>query len=567
MATAPRIDPRRVDLASFEAWLKAQLPEGRFRAVIALVVHLVRALVARNLQLRERVLSRRAQPPSERSAALARQLALGFAVPGNDVTPTAAPAAAAPADADADACADADAEAEAAAATAPTAAERKRRKKATPPPGLERRTEPNPVPEAARTCPTCCVPMDPFRSRVTSHFELEVAKVVWVERHDEVLACRHCDAMACAPAPPSVLDGGKLGPTLVAEATYQKIVNGLPIERQARDFQRRGAPILAGTLGRSVAGLLDLMVPLAARIKARVDQSARLQLDSTGLRVLDASQPTGTWRDTLWVLVGDGRWVSFHALESGDGRAFDALIAAAEAATFQCDGTATTNGIEKVKRRCRPGCHAHSRRKLVEAVRRGDFRALPALALYRDLFRLEHAADRAQLTPAARARWRQEKTWPILEALRAWALALAPGVEPKSPLGAALTYMQNQWLRLCVFVVDGTVEATNNRCERELRAWIIGQNNWLFLGDQVNATRWCAGFSLVHTALAHGLNPQAYLHAIARRLLPGHPATRLDELLPDAMLRAHPELADPLRAARARAASPAVAPVAAADAA
>jgi len=53
----------------------------------------------------------------------------------------------------------------------------------------------------------------------------------------------------------------------------------------------------------------------------------------------------------------------------------------------------------------------------------------------------------------------------------------------------------------------------------------------------------------MQTALAHGVNPRSYLHAIVAKLLAGHPQTRLDELLPDAMRRAQPELADPLRAA------------------
>ena len=46
------------------------------------------------------------------------------------------------------------------------------------------------------------------------------------------------------------------------------------------------------------------------------------------------------------------------------------------------------------------------------------------------------------------------------------------------------------------------------------------------------------------------INPRAYLRAVVARLLAGHPHTRLDDLLPDAMLRAHPDLADPLRAAQ-----------------
>lgn len=62
--------------------------------------------------------------------------------------------------------------------------------------------------------------------------------------------------------------------------------------------------------------------------------------------------------------------------------------------------------------------------------------------------------------------------------------------------------------------------------------------------------RWIAcppGFTLMQTALAHGVNPRAYLNAIIMKLIAGHSHTRLDELLPDAMLQAQPGLADPLK--------------------
>jgi len=83
----------------------------------------------------------------------------------------------------------------------------------------------------------------------------------------------------------------------------------------------------------------------------------------------------------------------------------------------------------------------------------------------------------------------------------------------------------------------------------------LGRNTWLFVGDQIHATRWTAAFTLAHTALAHGLDPRADLHAVAKALIGGHSHTKLDERLPDAMLRAHPELANPLHAARERGAT------------
>jgi transposase len=528
MARTGRIDAQRLDLGGFEAWLRAQLVGPALAAVLTAVLHVIRALVAQNTQLRLRILGRRPKPPSERLAALERQLAFGFDVPGNDVAPAASSGTGAQDEPTPDA-----------------RARRPRGKRQPLPKHLAVVEVPNDVPAAERICGDCGVEMTTVAHRRTTVFELHPARVVLQQRCDETVACPKCDAIVCARAPFAALDAGLLGPTLVTEALCDKVLDGMPIERQARRYQRQGVPIAASTLGRSVGSLLDLLVPIAARVAQRVKHSARLQLDSTGLRVLDRTAPTGTWRDTLWVLVGDGRWVQFAALHDGDGDALEALIAGAEAESFQCDGTGTTNFVEKKWHRCRPGCHSHARRKLVEAVRCGDFRALDAVRLYRRLFTVEHDAD--GLSPTERLRLRQLRSAPILEQLRDWVVRLAPAVEPKSPLGVALTYLQRQWMRLSLFLLDGEIEVTNNRSERELRPWILGQHGWLFMGDQRNAERWAAAFTLVHTALAHGVNPRAYLHAVVDRLRAGHPHTQLDALLPDALLRAQPALADPLR--------------------
>src|SRR5690348_4566435 len=91
MARTTRIDTQRLDLAGFEAWLRTQLPGPAFAAVLTVVLQMIRALFEQNTQLRARILGRslKAKPPSERLSALERQLAFGFLVPVNDVTPTA----------------------------------------------------------------------------------------------------------------------------------------------------------------------------------------------------------------------------------------------------------------------------------------------------------------------------------------------------------------------------------------------------------------------------------------------------------------------------------------------
>jgi len=529
---APRVDTQLVDLDAFESWLRGQLAGPAFAAVVTVVLQMIRALFTQNAQLRMRLQGRRPKPPSERFEVLDRQLAFAFAVPTNDVAP------AAPTSPTGD---------------APTGEpEMKPRAKPTPrgpiPKGLPIVDVPNDVPASQRDCVSCCAPMTTVRYRPVSTIEMIPGRIVVHRRLDEILACPHCDAMVCAKAPPSILDGGRLGPTLVTEALCSKVLDGMPVERQARSLQRQGAPVAASTLGRSIASVLALLVPLSERVLARVKASVHVQLDATGLRVLDHKAPAGIFRDTLWVLVGDGRWVNFAALQSGDADALEALLEGADADSFQCDGTSVTNFVEKKLKRRRPGCHSHGRRRLVEAARLGDLRALEGLRLYRKLFEIEKRATRERRDVHERQRLRERESVPVLDALRAWVLSLAPTVEPKSKLGEALTYLQRQWLRLCLFVYDGAIEVTNNRSERELRPWTLGQHTWLFVGDQTHATRWAAAYSLAHSALAQGLNPRAYLHAVVAKLIAGHPHTKLDELLPDAMLRAQPELADPLRA-------------------
>jgi hypothetical protein len=83
--------------------------------------------------------------------------------------------------------------------------------------------------------------------------------------------------------------------------------------------------------------LLDELRPLAQLITERMKQSHRIQFDSTGLRVLDPEAVTGVHRDTLWVMVGDARWVRFAALRTGDANAIEEFMRGADAESFQCD--------------------------------------------------------------------------------------------------------------------------------------------------------------------------------------------------------------------------------------
>ena len=71
----------------------------------------------------------------------------------------------------------------------------------------------------------------------------------------------------------------------------------------------------------------------------------------------------------------------------------------------------------------------------------------------------------------------------------------------------------------------------NNTAERGLRGVALGRKSWLFCGSDRGGRRAAAMYSLIVTAKMNGVDPQAWLADVLSRIA-GHPAHRLDELLP-----------------------------------
>ena len=127
--------------------------------------------------------------------------------------------------------------------------------------------------------------------------------------------------------------------------------------------------------------------------------------------------------------------------------------------------------------------------------------------------------------------------------MRAWGDEQREIIPPKTQLGSALGYVHRQWKRLRLFLEDGNIELTNNRRERELRRLVIGRKNWLFTWEDLGGHRIADILTIIATCVAHDVNPRAYLHLVVRLLVEGWPQSKLRDLLPDRIVRQHPELA------------------------
>ncbi len=366
------------------------------------------------------------------------------------------------------------------------------------------------------------------------------ARVVVLQRKDERMVCPHDDAIVSAPTPPQLVERGKLGTTLIAEALCDKYIEHQPIEGQCLRYLRTGITIAPQTLGRSVAAAIDLIAAVAKLIEAETRGPGLLGTDATGIPILDRDAPDGISTGTMWAWT-NACWVTFFYSPHGDSDSVRRFLGDDLRRTVQCDGTNVITFIERSGGK-RPGCWAHGRRRLVESARAGDLLALEGLRLIQRLFAIERLAAMAGDTPQARHARRTEHSRPVLDEIRAWVDHQRGVIPPSTPLGQALGYIHRQWKRLVLFLEDGDIELTNNRRERELRKLALGRRNWLFTWGGLGGERTAQILTVVATCVAHDINPRAYLHVVTKLLVEGWPQSKLRDLLPDRIRAAHPEL-------------------------
>ncbi|HZH77205.1 MAG TPA: transposase [Archangium sp.] len=106
---------------------------------------------------------------------------------------------------------------------------------------------------------------------------------------------------------------------------------------------------------------------------------------------------------------------------------------------------------------------------------------------------------------AQRLAVRQEKSAPLVAAIRKWALAQRS--LPGSALRKALKYMLELWSGLTVFLSNAWVPLDNNLVERQLRDMVVGRKNH-YGSKSLRGTEVAAPFySLIETARLRGEDP------------------------------------------------------------
>jgi transposase len=423
---------------------------------------------------------------------------------------------------------------------APPVPPRGRGGRAPLPKELPRESNVVPVGEQERVCATCGATKECIGHETSEVLEFVAAHFKVIEEKREKLACIACPEEGVTTAPSEkVMDRGRPGPGLLANILVQKFQDAMPLYRQAQAYERYGVSLAPSTLGDWSTFALDVLAPVAARIFAQVVQCPIVQLDDTGLRVLDRDHPNGVKRGHVWAFVGDGLvafryapdWKAerpaallhdFTGYLQGDGYAgYEAMLR---------DGENGAEPVVPLERRL--GCGMHIRSKFEKAAKAGDARAAIALFYFKEIYRVEAACKQEQLTPEERKSRREAESLPFVEKLYRWISEIHPQVVPKSPMYKATYYALGQealWRRC---FTDGRFEIDNGEVERQLRRVALGRKNYLFAGSDKGAERLAVGYTCFGSCHRHGVNPLAWARDVIEKLQGGWLMSRLDELLP-----------------------------------
>jgi hypothetical protein len=204
-------------------------------------------------------------------------------------------------------------------------------------------------------------------------------------------------------------------------------------------------------------------------------------------------------------------------------------------------------------------CNGHARRKFIEAEKQAPDLACQAIVYFRQRYEIEQRGK--SLTAAERLELRRIEAEPIWRRFRHWFDGIPPDRRlPKSKLGEAIIYMNNQWEALKLYLTNGRIPIDNLQSERTIRPLTIGRKNWMFLGHPAKYLRGCVGplamFSIVISAARHHLMLDKYLESVLRELANAtqhSPAEleigseRLLGCLPDRWVLAHPEFVKSFR--------------------
>ena len=369
-----------------------------------------------------------------------------------------------------------------------------------------------------------------------------IPEKVYVRQHIRFKygGCPYDSTIMTAPMLPQPIPKSLASPEFIAHIAINKYEDHLPLYRQEQRAKRYGVPMSRQTFCDWLSSGAEWGQLIVARMKEIALLAPMFNTDETPTPVL-APGNKKTKKGRLWVYVGHGGdAVSYIIYEYTENKKSDGPVNFFKGYTgyVQADAGPSYNAVfisddlTKIKP-IEVGCWMHARRGFYQVARNTGKTGLAydAVQTIRVLYAVEKLALEKRLNYQQLYELRQEKAVPVLNNFKDWLDEKSTLVLPKSALGIAMQYTLNQWNALFRYTENGMLTIDNGYAERLLKPTVLGKKNYLFFGSDGGGEMAATYYSLIQSAILHGLNTEEYLTDILTRL-PAGLYSSIDELLP-----------------------------------
>ncbi len=367
-------------------------------------------------------------------------------------------------------------------------------------------------------------PLRVIGKEVSEKLFYEPAQIKVIEYHRLRYGADSGDTGKIAAPVPSVIPKGMATPSLLSQIITSKYVDGLPLYRQEKIFDRLNIDLPRCTMARWIVQAAEACQPVWNILEERLMVSPYVSCDETWTQVLKEKGRKAENHSWMWVRAtptAEKKIVLFDYDPYRSGAVAKRLFAEYRGA-LQVDGYSAYNVLEKQEGLIRLGCNMHGRRRFHTAwktgSKNGQSLSAEALRYYKKLYELEEKAREKRMSFPGRHELRLNEAVPIWAEFKTWADKNCSKVPPKSKLGEAFHYFLGEYDYLIRYLQDGSFEMDNGFVERAIKYFAIGRNNWLFSDTEDGAHASSLLYSLAVTAHLNETNPYTAFNVLLTEL-------------------------------------------------
>lgn len=341
------------------------------------------------------------------------------------------------------------------------------------------------------------------------------------------LRCGVCEIVYTAPLPEGVSDK-KYDANFIAMLMINKYFMSVPLYRQDRLQNYLGIPLPASTQWDLMAAHEPMLKVLYQALSQDAANGLALCYDDTSVKIMseikaakaaakgEKSQHT-CFTTGIVSLHEDHRTYLYITDNRTAGKCITDIMSLRDASLdipiMMCDALSANipQGIsEDLYILCY--CLVHARRQFYELPNGYDDVADKVIGLIGTIY--DHEAHTKGYSPEKRLAYHQEKSTPVMAALKLYLEEQKSEFEPNSVAGKAIDYILNRWTELSQFLRQPHAPLDTNIVERALKLVIQVRKSSMFYKTLSSAAFASYVQSALYSAAQNDINPCEYMCAL-----------------------------------------------------